>query len=360
MRTKVSDKTFEGQSFYVGIDYHKKSWKVTVLGQEYEHKTMSRDPDPEQLVAYLERQFPGAAYKAVYEAGFSGFNSCRRLRELGVDCQVIHPADVPTNQKDRLQKTDKADSRKLAKMLRAGEFAAVHVPDPQTEADLGLLRQRFKIMKDLVRQKNRVKSALFQFGVKIPERFSESDSRHWSNAYMKWLSDISGAPAGVKHIIRNYLQIGRLLKQELSLVTKQVRELSRTDRYTADYELLVGIPGIGPLGAMMILTQLGGMKRFKRMDELCNYVGLVPNMYCSGEKMITGKVTSRGRKELKIMLIEASWVAIRKDPALMARFNELCKRMQKNKAIIRIAKNLLARIRYVLNKKESYVTGVVS
>jgi hypothetical protein len=44
----------------------------------------------------------------------------------------------------------------------------------------------------------------------------------------------------------------------------------------------------------------------------------------------------------------------------MARFNELSKRMNKNKAIIRIAKNLLSRIRHVLRHGVEYVPGVVS
>ncbi|WP_187328795.1 hypothetical protein [Echinicola rosea] len=53
MQRKDSQKIFEGQSVYVGIDYHKKSWKVSIYGEQYEHKTMSRDPDAEQLVRYL-------------------------------------------------------------------------------------------------------------------------------------------------------------------------------------------------------------------------------------------------------------------------------------------------------------------
>jgi hypothetical protein len=67
----------------------------------------------------------------------------------------------------------------------------------------------------------------------------------------------------------------------------------------------------------------------------------------------------RGRKELKIMLIEASWEAIRKDPALMLKFNELSKRMHKNKAIVRIARKMLSRIRFVLQNKQSYELSVV-
>ena len=70
-------------------------------------------------------------------------------------------------------------------------------------------------------------------------------------------------------------------------------------------------------------------------------------------------MTKRGRKALKIMLIEASWDAMRLDPALMAKFNELTKRMEKNKAIIRIARKMLSRIRYVLIHQQKYVIGVV-
>ena len=83
MQRQVSRKTFEDQTIYAGIDYHKKSWKVTILGQEYEHKTFSQNPSPEVLASYLKGHFPGARYKAVYEAGFSGFGACRRLRDLG-------------------------------------------------------------------------------------------------------------------------------------------------------------------------------------------------------------------------------------------------------------------------------------
>ena len=72
------------------------------------------------------------------------------------------------------------------------------------------------------------------------------------------------------------------------------------------------------------------------------------------------KMVHRGKKELKIMLIEASWEASRKDPALMARFHELTKRMHKNKAIIRIARNLLGRIRYVLIHQQKYELSVVN
>jgi hypothetical protein len=50
---------------------------------------------------------------------------------------------------------------------------------------------------------------------------------------------------------------------------------------------------------------------------------------------------------------------VRKDPALLMSFNELSKKMQKNNAIVRIARKLLNRIRYVLKNKQEYVSAVV-
>lgn len=359
MRSKVSNNLFNGQSFYVGIDCHKKSWTVTILSEHCEHKTMSQNPDPDLLANYLKRNFPGGKYHAVYEAGFSGFETCRRLKQLGINCIVIHPADVPTNQKEKLQKTDKTDSRKLAKALKSMQLEAIHIPDQKLEADRALIRQRFRLMKDLTRTKNRIKALLFQFGISIPEHISSEQTSQWSKPYLNWLKELSVEDDSLRQTLDNYIQVGEMQKKELLSINKQIKNLSKTEAYKNNYNLLTSIPGIGPITAMTFLVQIGDINRFKRLDELCSYVGLIPSMHSSGEKMETGEMIKRGRKELKIMLVEASWQAIRKDPALMAKFNELVKRMDKNKAIIRIARKLLSRMRYVLIHQEEYEMSVV-
>ena len=359
MRTEITKDSFKDQSFYVGIDYHKKSWQVTILGEQYEHKTMSQNPDPDLLATYLKRNFPGGNYHAVYEAGFSGFESCRKLNQLGVNCIVIHPADVPTSQKEKLQKTDKADSRKLARSLRSNEFEAIHIPDQELEADRALIRQRFRLVKDVGRTKNRVKSLLFQFGIPIPERFTSAQTRHWSKVYINWLKELEINKQSLRQVVNNYIHIGEGQRKDLLLLNKQVRDLSLTEAYNKNYNLLLSVPGIGLMIAITFLAQIGDIRRFERLDDLCNYIGLVPKMYGSGEKMQVGKMINRGRKELKIMLIEASWEAIRKDPALMLKFNELSKRMHKNKAIVRIARKILSRIRFVLKNQQPYELSVV-
>jgi transposase len=358
MQTKVNENLFNGQSIYVGIDCHKLNWTVTIMGEHYEHKTMSQNPDPDLLAAYLKRNFPGAAYHAVYEAGFNGFYSCRRLKELGIDCNVIHAADVPTGNKEKIQKLDPVDSRKLARSLRGKEIKPIDIPEPILETDRALVRQRFRAMKDVTRTKSRVRSLLFQFNINVPERFTKAQTRSWSKVYINWLKGLDLEHESLRLTLDNYLRIGELQRKELLFVNKQVRLLSQTEAYKNNYTLLLSIPGIGFLTAMTFLVQIGDMKRFKQLDDLCDYIGLVPMMKGSGPKLYTGKMINRGRKELKIMIIEAAWDAVRMDPALMARFNKLILRMNKNKAIIRIARNLISRMRYVLLSQESYNIGI--
>ena len=62
---------------------------------------------------------------SAYEAGFSGFWAKRKLTELGIDTIVVHPADIPTTDKDRDQKSDQRDSRKISTSLRSGELRGV-------------------------------------------------------------------------------------------------------------------------------------------------------------------------------------------------------------------------------------------
>ena len=58
--------------------------------------------------------------------------------------------------------------------------------------------------------------------------------------------------------------------------------------------------------------------------------------------------------------IEAAWTAARKDPALTMKFGQLTQRMDRNKAIIRIAKLLVKRIRHVWKTKTPYTIDIIA
>ncbi len=106
-------------------------------------------------------------------------------------------------------------------------------------------------------------------------------------------------------------------------------------------------------------TELVTLDRFKTLDQLASYVGLIPGEHSSGEREIVTGITRRQNAVLRSVLVENAWIAARKDPALVLAFTTLAKRMPKNRAIIRIARKLLNRIRYVLKHQQPYVPAVV-
>jgi len=149
------------------------------------------------------------------------------------------------------------------------------------------------------------------------------------------------------------------LRQIIAKLNRSILALARTEEYRLWVSLLKTIPGISTLTAMIVLTELYEITRFRSIDHLCSYVGLIPDTQGSGEKEHVGGITQRHHSSLRWLLIEASWIAVRKDPVMMEAFNDYCKRMQKTKAIIKIARKLLNRIRYVLKNQAEYVTGVI-
>ena len=102
------------------------------------------------------------------------------------------------------------------------------------------------------------------------------------------------------------------------------------------------------------------INRFQGLDELASFVGLVPAVYSSGEKEKVLGLSVRHNQYLRYMLIESAWVAIRKDPALTLKYSELIRRMSKQEAIIRIAKKLLNRIRFVWKNNLPYSFSLVA
>lgn len=123
---------------------------------------------------------------------------------------------------------------------------------------------------------------------------------------------------------------------------------------------LTSIPGISITTAMVYLTEIIDINRFKNTDHLASYFGLIPGESSSGDSCLHTGISPRHNANLRDLLIESSWIAVRKDPVLLMSFNQLSKRMPKNKAIIRIARKLLNRIYYVLKNQCYYETGVVS
>lgn len=347
---------FTGQSIYAGLDTHKRSWSVSIFSKYGEYKTFNQPPEVDPLVHYLNHHFPGARYYAVYEAGFCGFWIHDQLRAKGIECLVVNPADIPTKNKERTTKRDRIDCRKLARNLRNGEIEGIYVPCRAKLEDRSLVRTRQSMVRKQTRCKNQIKSMFFFYGVVIPE---EREVGHWTRRFIRWIEGIRMERASGDTALKVHLEELSHLRQLIASLNRAILGLARTEEYRTLVGLLKTVPGISTLSAMILLVELGEITRFPSLDELSCYVGLIPDTQASGEKEYVGGVTQRRHTHLRWLLIEASWIAIRKDPVLLMAFQEYCKRMRKTKAIIKIARKLLNRIRYVLKNQAEYVPGVI-
>lgn len=139
-------------------------------------------------------------------------------------------------------------------------------------------------------------------------------------------------------------------------VNKKIRTLANTDRYREKFENLISVPGIGAIVSMCLLTEIDDVWRFSNQRQFASFLGLVPVMQASGDNCYVGEKTFRGNKILGPKIIEASWVTIRYDSELAAKFGHLCnKGMKRNKAIIRIARKLSNVIFTILRENRKYV-----
>jgi transposase len=353
MKSKSKKLDFNGINIYTGIDTHLKSWKVTIMIEDVYYKTLSIDPNGAVLSSYLKKNFPNGNYYSAYEAGFCGYSVHRELEKSGIKNIIVNPADIPTTDKERKQKDDVRDSIKIARSLQSGDLEAIYIPSVATQELRSLVRYRKSIVKDLSRNKNRIKSFLYLHGIKIPVEL-DSASRHWSSNFTKWLKNVRLSTNYGHHMLINTINTVTQLRNSLLDVNKELRIIGKTEQYANTLKLLTSIPGIGLIVAMTIISELENIMRFKNLDKLCSYIGLIPTTNSSGENERNGSVTPRSNKPLRNVIVESAWIAIRNDPAMALAYSTLCKRMKPNKAIIRIAKKLLNRVSYVLKNQTEY------
>ena len=148
------------ETIFLGLDVHRDSISVAVLHPGDRAPLTEKIFADEDSVRRLVKRFEDPRLlRACYEAGPTGYDLCRLLRQMGVACEVIAPSLIPKASGDKV-KTDKRDCQRLARLHRAGELVAVRVPTPREEAVRDLCRTRGDMVEDLTRARNRLTQVL--------------------------------------------------------------------------------------------------------------------------------------------------------------------------------------------------------
>lgn len=358
MAANLSKIDYSNKTIYVGLDVHTSKWYSTIICEDKISPKVF-DANPEKLANYLKKHYPDAKYKAAYEAGCFGFWGQHELQALGIETIVINPADIPTSDKDKVQKNDKNDSRKIALALRNSMLESINIPTRTQLEHRALSRRRDDLVGKCTCVKNQIKSDLKFYGISYSEEFEKSGT-HWSKKFVDWLGKIKFITVVGNNVMKSRINELNWLAEEIKLISKQLDELMQTEEYKEGYRIVRSVPGIGPIhGATFILEVMDIEKRFKRADQFHSYVGLVPSEHSSGDSRHIGHLSRRCNRFLRKIFVEASWIAIKKDLALNKYFEDLKKRgMKSTLAIVKVARKLANRLRCILKKKEEYKLNI--
>lgn len=348
--TKLREEMKETNQLYVGLDVHKVNWSVCIRTLELEHRIFQQKADPEQLHQYLNKHFRNYEVTVGYEAGCFGFWISRWFQQKGYICHVLNAADIPGSDKEQKRKSDHSDCRKIARELSKGIIHGIHQPELASEAFRALFRQRETLVVDLRKAKGRIRSLLSCHGIVCP---SEFERNNWSKAFRQWLTQLETDQASLRLALNSLLRRLDFLRIELLEVELQSRNYVKL-HFHQDYHLLMSIPGIGPIVAQAILAEIGDVRRFKRIDELCSFIGLVPNIYQSAGTLIVTGMTKRRHNLLRSYFVEAAWFVARKDPEMMTYYKKYSGKMLSKKVIVKVARKLVVRMYYCLKNKQPY------
>ncbi|MGS0527707.1 IS110 family transposase [Zobellia nedashkovskayae] len=148
---------------YIGIDIHKRSWKVHCATDLFAGKSFSMKPDPIQLKDYVSKHFADYEVSTAYEAGCCGYSAHRAFESYGWCSLVVNPADIHRKGKEKHTKTDKIDAQLIARELKDGRLDSIIVPDKKREELRSLFRRRNRSGQGLSKNQKLYQDAVIVF-----------------------------------------------------------------------------------------------------------------------------------------------------------------------------------------------------
>ncbi|MEP0861797.1 MAG: IS110 family transposase [Ignavibacterium sp.] len=344
---------FENKDIYVGIDVHKKRWVVTVRTYDLELKTFSMQPAAEELEKYLVNNYKDALLHIVYECCFSGFWIYDYFQGKGYDIIV-----TPTNRIYRdgsVVKTDKIDSRKLAFQHSRGLLREVKVPTIK-------IREYRSLFRIYDKEKMRLGQILRQVRSILEAKNHPLKWEKWNKEMIEKLRAVKFQEEIFNKKFTSLINEYDYVKEQIRDTEKRIEEISEEEELGERIKRIEKINGIGIVSAVRMVVYLFDIKgRFESGEKLVHYVGLTPGEHSSGEEIIRSRTGLVGNKQLRSIIIQLAWVAVRKDGSLLNKFERVYKKSgSKQKAIVAVARKLMMKVYTITEKEEDYVINIAA
>jgi transposase len=354
MLTRVIPSEFD---LFVGIDTSKRSYAVTYTNHQRVSRSFKMPADPQQVYTYFQKRFAHKRLLFVYEAGCTGYDLYDQLTHRRENCLVVHPAGVKKAMNSRT-KNDRIDSYQLADQARGGQLAGIRVPDDAYRELRHLATTRQQQVKDAQRTKKRILSLLLFENIQLPKEIESSG--HWSSPFRQALKTLRVKNRSIRFQLDTDLKDLEHKHQQILSVHRELRLF-----YNAHPEIqqhigyLRSIPGFGFVVSMYLLSRIGDPKHLRNQRELASFAGLVPSEHSTGQTQRKGSITRTGDAMLRSLLVEAAWIAIRKDTELRQFYERIRARNNPTKAskvaIVAVASKLTRRAHRVLKEQRDYL-----
>lgn len=287
--------------------------------------------------------------KVTMEACYSSNPWGRQIEKLGHQVDLIPPFMV----KPFLigNKNDPNDTLAIGEAWYRPKIRFVKVKSVEQQDIQSLQRIRELMLKNKTAIANQMRGLLAEYGLVFPKRVE---------SLLKELPGVlEDAENELSSIGRRFIsRLHENLKQIIEQIKEVGQELNNLIKSRDEYRRLITIPGVGPVVAAAIMGSVSDANAFKNGRQFAAWIGLTPSQYASGETSRMGKITKRGNKDLRRLLIHGARAVLnwceKKDDQLSCWLKSLTKRMNACKAVVALA-NKLARIVWsVLAKKQEF------
>ncbi len=330
----------------VGIDVHKKMCQAAILeedGKLLDEIRFANDPEEIEEFAGKLSTFHDEIKAVVESTGNLWIQIHDRLEKHGFDVALSNPAKTRLIAEAKV-KTDKVDARTLAALLRADMLPTCYVPGEELRSRRELLRHRLNLVKIRTGVKNRIHGLLDKHGLRMP------GTTPFSNGNIAWLRE-QNLGFMDDAILCSDLALLETVDEQVERIEEKIAALAAEEKQA---RLLMTMTGVGYFTAMLILTEVGDISRFRGDKEFASWMGLAPSVHQSGERIRIGGVSGPGNKRLRWALVECAQAAVRYDSRFCGLYERVSRRRGAGCAVVAVAHEMARIMYFMLVREEPY------
>jgi len=258
------------------------------------------------------------------------------LLEPVVEKLVLADATAARALAGRRLKTDREDAQNVAELLAVDRLPRAYAPPLEVQILKDQSRHRNQLSRLHARVLHQVKSLMNANNRPGPARLQ-------SAGLIRYLKAFEGKlPARHVAILWKCVDQLTLIERQMAQAEIELRHLLDGERFRDTAALLQTFPGVGLIVAATVLAEVGDFGRFSYRKAIACYAGLHPRVFASGGKQRQGHIAKTGPRDLRWVLQQAAWVAIRCEPGIKKMWLKMSRSAGKKAAAVGIARKLLS------------------